>query len=130
MENKYYTPDLEEFHVGFEFESRMNDEDWEKQTYKQDSFISVYADGEYSFDNIDGGINLRVKHLDREDIESEGWIQIEYDTYKNEDFYLEFNNEYKTFISEKKAGMENIVFAGNIKNKSELRRIMKQLNIE
>ena len=73
MDNKYYTPTIEEFHVGFEFESNyvgfssdlkwrkilLNDShDWFWTTYKQDAVETEF----------------RVKHLDKEDIESLGFI--------------------------------------------------------
>lgn len=67
MEKKYYTPKIEEFHVGFEFESRWNNNSWEKHTWKLDSFLCLIGHGEYDFSNYG---ELRVKYLDRADIES------------------------------------------------------------
>ena len=31
MENKYYTPQIEEFHVGFEFEVNYGNNDWQQE---------------------------------------------------------------------------------------------------
>jgi len=63
---KYYQPSIEEFHVGFEFEKR-EDGQWKKYG----SF-----DFEFSLERTYWGItskNIRVKYLDREDIESFGF---------------------------------------------------------
>jgi len=62
--NKYYTPTIEEFHVGFEYELKTEGE-WVSQT----------LDIDYSLNRVAGGLanNTRVKHLDQEDIESFGF---------------------------------------------------------
>lgn len=90
---KYYTPELEEFHVGFEYEEynqgyqydvKLLTEnpdiqlqilsepelvtDWVKCVYELDNFISL----------IDGEIStyipeVRVKYLDEQDIKDLGW---------------------------------------------------------
>ena len=71
MESKYYTPTIEEFHVGFECEWRRLEEDWHGG--KINSSIELYdAAIEY-----EAGENqtyeYRVKYLDKEDIESFGF---------------------------------------------------------
>ena len=79
-ENKYYIPSVDEFHVGFEFE-RANygsklvagapvNKEWIKDKLTDSLFdindiLDIYNEGKYSTD-------LRVKYLDREDIESLG----------------------------------------------------------
>ena len=63
---KYYQPDISEFHVGFEYEEawgleRVNQE-WIKEVFKIDqSPVHLLP-------------KLRVKYLDREDIESCGFV--------------------------------------------------------
>jgi len=57
QENKYYTPQIEEFSVGFQFEEMFNGS-WRKRFFKDGESAEQYCDEE------DG----RVKHLDREDI--------------------------------------------------------------
>ena len=63
-DNKYYTPSIEEFHVGFEYEYvNSKTEGWTNTTFiRGRGFVEPYGDGE-----------VRVKKLDQEDIESLGW---------------------------------------------------------
>ena len=148
MESKYYTPDISEFYVGFEFEqieivgkSGYSEEDW---------VTNICTPGFGAFDedidSLDDGY-IRVKYLDKSDIESLGFI---------------YNNNYSDlpelgFINESKleslniqyllyynpldnltrierivncgTGNEDYLFYGIIKNKSELIKLLKQLNI-
>ena len=149
MENKYYTPEIEEFHVGFECEfigdRRTN---WIKCVidWMNINFITTFrelAENKY-----------RVKYLDREDIEELGWenrsvINIwsendeiidgfslsagETDTYVL--LYDESTNVlgiYLQRIYNEASGnwSEYIMFSGTIKNKSELKKLMVQLGIK
>lgn len=133
MESKYYTPTIEEFHIGFECEWRRNEEDW--YGGKINSSIELYdAAIEY-----EAGENqtyeYRVKYLDKEDIESFGFGSYipphEYDhTWIKDNYILKawFNHELPTirimYIP------STIIFHGAIKNKSELKILLKQLGIE
>lgn len=137
MKNKYYTPEIEEFHVGFEYEFKWSvDEDKQENWYRSDikdfqQFIDIYHPI-YS---------LRVKLLDREDIEELGF---EHDsTVEQECFYKHKSTNFMSendwwLIYYEKTGFITIhdsngnsdnEFYGEIKNKSELRRLMKQLHI-
>jgi hypothetical protein len=169
---EYYTPVIEEFHVGFEYEAFLqqvkvletphqegNDwvypvenigYNWVKQEYKQDSFLEYDCiDEEASYRNIYPS-EIRVKYLDREDIESLGW---EYDnngepyperepyelpTSFDLDTQLEDGICYILYLySDKTVWIEWIkdcagmgyIFKGTIKNKSELKTVLKQLGI-
>ena len=137
MENKYYVPEIEEFHVGFEYEYKKSKGVWEKEkietsiSSEHGLCVSIPSEEMYGFKSV----NLRVKNLDREDIESLGWMQRDYDTFdfktKKEGlgYALAFNPEFSTFIYQ--TGYKNgTIFQGTIKNKNELKRLMKQLNIE
>lgn len=131
--NKYYVPEIEEFHVDFEYE--YLDGIWHKATPTDIS--------RKDYDKQKDGI--RVKYLDKEDIESLGWIlQKDYSTeyifqynWNHEGFYeLELDKDYKTltisYYMEKGDGnyTEFEKFNGIIKNKSELKKLMNQLGIE
>lgn len=87
MENKYYTPTIDEFHVGFEYElfrhpsyglhSDCNES--EMKWVVDDDFSDTFCD--YEVDSI-GEVGcflndnrIRVKYLNKEDIESLGFIQ-------------------------------------------------------
>lgn len=131
MENKYYTPEIEEFHVGFEFEQFENN-NWQQTTLESDEaerfFVMLNA---YELKDF-----VRVKHLDREDIESLGWKlfkqgNVNFFTFRmftNDDIQMHFS-----FGQPAKIGFstrEGEEFSGlKIKNKSELRKLMQQLNI-
>lgn len=72
--SKYYTPEIEEFHVGFECEYKStinNNTYWtslklEKEHFSDDHYYNPFR------------LFLRVKYLDKEDIESLG-----FNFYKN-----------------------------------------------
>lgn len=128
--DKYYTPELNEFHIGFEYEYEDINESgsttsWYKTIVKENECYIIDQHLKYSDD-----LNLRVKYLDKEDIESLGW-KLKTDLYVKNDstlqvhknsitikYYDNFNNEWRTKV-------EQI----NIKNKSELIKLLKQLGI-
>jgi hypothetical protein len=136
MENKYYTPEIEEFHVGFEYESEEDPRipTWEKQ--KVETYRDLANCMEYYGNDAD--VETRVKHLDREDIESLGFIlnvvDCGEDTQYNE-LGIRRNKEggyFGTFFLDDTHGEYNIqIFESfyRIKNKSELKRLLKQLGI-
>ena len=77
--DKYYTPELEEFHQGFEYEI------WLNSAYTPEKYIKKifeFVDKNNIWDDditnllacaYNGGDTLRVKYLDQEDIKSLGW---------------------------------------------------------
>lgn len=125
MENKFYTPDISEFHVGFEYERFINDEDYWDKLVMSVNFLTL---GE-----IDEEINkqeIRVKYLDKEDIESLGFVEYEENCYelKKEDCILNFTKS--GFIVIYLYYANSTLFQGYCKNKSELKKLMKQLDIK
>lgn len=142
MNDKYYTPTVEEFHVGFEYEetthsSLYEDEglnNWVKNTLKH----------LWQLGNIGLHETVRVKYLDREDIESLGWKitknytgELEAQFLISETLFYDLTLDYEgnllieKFISTETIGSYNsfIIFEGSIKNKSELKWLMKRLKI-
>ena len=151
--DKYYTPSIEEFHVGFEYEVRdgVQFDHWYSQISDGTEIGLIKNDLEKEL--------IRVKYLDKEDIESEGLkrIPIDYTWYKIEgtmmfkkDIHIlilydrEIINKYNFKIdgliyitkddmhrtpNEDGSFKQSILFSGNIKNKSELKILLKQLNI-
>lgn len=133
--NKYYTPTIEEFHVGFEYEYlRLMDGEslWQKDTYG-DRVKSVNTL------KIAFGKGCRVKALDQKDIEECGfgtwsdslgyWRCFK---YASEEQYLCLKriSDIHTVIeivNKDKEGKRFNLFQGDIKNKSELKRILKQI---
>ena len=125
--NLYYTPTIEEFHIGFECEvlgiiGAKEDE----RLFSQPTIIS-----QKELLLIDR-LEIRVKYLDQSDIESLGWRfgtndyvfpenkNVTYGQYK-----LLFNNNELEIIH-----LSGTLFRGIIKNKSELIKLMQQLNIK
>lgn len=126
--NKYYTPEIEEFCVGFRFEKRilssyghqiqLEDVTWEKRELtprcripKDKNTVTFY----------------RVKHLDTEDIEELGWENPGEGDYEfGERWYMweVGNSVYVIADEENEKG-----FRGTIKNYNQLQTLMKQLNI-
>lgn len=141
----YYTPELEEFHIGFEYEQNedydvLPEKKWHKQTFHPSNFNpespyfisqnSIYAE------------TIRVKYLDREDIEILGFSedkeyrerprQISYKpiNFRKGAYIINFwitrfedNPEHKIEIK-----IQNfILFYGICKNKSKLKSLLKDV---
>ena len=142
MKDKYYTPEIEEFHVGFEFECSNDKLNYKKQIYYGSQVLkskSYYDDHGCEYDAVEDDLkHIRVKYLDKEDIESLGF-KPQYPDMKNTGFINK--NIYESGatiiglrgdsqVSITKCHHPNtstLVFT--IKNKSELKRLLKQLNI-
>ena len=133
----YYTPEIEEFHLGFEYEwKELEDTEWKKEK----SPIKISADG---YEEQKYGV--RVKYLDKEDIKSlefktdmERGLSIDAVVGYKLHYILEYNTTSKKLIIKIKNmlrdGSGNYVgyvnyFNGYIKNKSELKKILKQIGI-
>lgn len=141
-ENKYYTPSIEEFCVGFEFEYLNHfGKNFGKWTIE-----SVDAnDSFFHIGSLLASRAVRVKYLDSQDIESLGLIPIPNFPERTKDIYaLTFTNPAKSFILEYYPNIETIrevmrtklmiraaenhlLFSGFCRNKSELIRILKML---
>ena len=128
--DKYYTPEIEEFHIGFEYEYEDINESgsttsWYKTVVKENECYIIDQHLKYSDD-----LNLRVKYLDKEDIESLGF-KFKTDLYVKDDLTLQVHKDsitikyYDNFNNEWRTRVEQIV----IKNKSELVKLLKQLQI-
>ena len=178
MNNKYYTPSLEEFHVGFRLEfieaspiqTMINNRNpnelksfqyiedertWSKCTYLKHepnrcNLIEGLA-GEYSVRDI--LYLIRVKYLDRDDIEELGWVYKGNHWYYKGDEYYEFNIDEDSsyflhahhYLSEGPVRYSIIngspthlyglsdssyVFDGEIRNYNELKFIMERVDIK
>jgi hypothetical protein len=146
--NKYYTPTIEEFHVGFRFEV-LNNGIWDWQNMNASRLQEINFD-----DNLNNMSKYRVKYLDKSDIESLGfnikseshpWFKAVNNSGPDAMYFNKFidkmelilfysieinkleihiqvpcNKDYTTYQS---------IFIGTIKNKSELIKLLKMLNI-
>lgn len=139
MENKYYTPSIEEFHVGFECEIESS---WGyvKGTYplilKEDTLTGFTLNKLGESKTLKKVLSsIRVKYLDKEDIESLGWTDgeiyglsgyvLNYATEDDYQMYYDEDNQFTQIYN----WDAKIIFEGTIKNKSELKRLLKQLGI-
>lgn len=137
-ENKFYVPKIEEFYVGFEFEwfgskgkvgsLRSNAiESWDKVIIKDKQQLSDICISNYI---------IRVKYLDKEDIESLGFEKI-----RDGEYQIESKPRYATWVLKVRDDKLRIRFYhpddsqgenwfyGIIKNKSELKKLLQQLGI-
>ena len=119
---KYYTPKIEEFHVNFEYEENTLS-GWNTKTMTWNDYPS------YAGDYIGEGLQedrIRVKILDKEDIESLGYevmsgASMFYKFGKDRDFFeYDFTNHLLRVYT---AGFGFIEL--EIKNKSELKKFLE-----
>lgn len=147
--NKYYVPEISEFHVGFEYEHLTG---FEKQfkSYIYDLAKACLVIERESISHNGEIVKMfipaiqacieekqcRVKYLDQEGIESLGWKDCDniYNTirWNFNDYILMFYKKDNRYLIFRDCGPNNIqtVFNGFIKNKSELIKLMQQLNIK
>lgn len=125
---KYYTPSIEEFRVGFQFE--VNYGSIENPNWVVDS---LYTDQQVNVLPFMITSNIRVKYLDKEDIESLGW-SCENGYYPSEMLFLKGayyltlypGHEINVLITN---ANERPYFDGQVKNKTELITLLRQLGI-
>jgi hypothetical protein len=149
MEDKYYKPELSEFVDGFEFESAVTD---------SEKYITIiYAVGhdacfnkhiDYPIDKVTYSVpdHIRVKYLDREDIEECNWIyagkgvdiwfgrkgKFEMSSWTAYDLIMHYGlHDHRLHIyAEDPGSPDYTLFRGIVRNKSEFLKVMKMLQIE
>jgi len=161
MEATYYVPDFDEFHPGFDFESCSGSsklvmidfsgnnppkdiskpvEHWVKDKFDPYRHCSLWS-SIYNFKTFLETGSIRVKCLDREDIEGEGFEFVESLPAKHgqpwRDMYC-FNGTYNLFFCKHPSGAQHhititspvtVLFIGLIKNKSEFNRKLSRILI-
>ena len=154
MESKFYTPKIEELHIGFECEidqSEINKNfKWCEYVIGTD-YENITIARAVSEVNKNG---IRVKYLDRQDIESFGFkfdaTRSKVDgnfvgSYENEKYYLDYSpysysGEFNSSVHLRVMKIKDIpitsyqsnyqfIYDGIIKNKSELKKLLIQLEI-
>lgn len=138
MENKYYTPDILEFHIGFRYEKNNHKEpQWFKRTcdgydmgsvhtmFNRDVFKDKDGNKRYPVEE-----SLRVKYLDKADIEELGWKED-----VNEDDSSSYNlGNYKLIYFSSDEVIEITNELGDthfyrVKNYNQLKSLMQMLEI-
>lgn len=138
---KYYTPTLEEIHVGLECEwqSKIRGEAWNKQVFDVDLVSIAYDTLEH--DDIEEPFSdqFRIKYLDENDLIELGW---EFDSVVEGDYFYVRGNmiegnyflttqDYRFFYINPGAGVKkDESFVGQVKNKTEMKKLMEMLNIK
>lgn len=134
-EKRYYTPDISEFHVGFQLQL-LNSEgmyEWGDYTIEEDWATPPWIEA-IELETV------RVKHLDKEDIEAEGWEQTREDTFSkrytdprgvNDTIHLVKRDIVLIAIGDSETSYDEwkTIFRGQILNRSELKFQMKRLGI-
>lgn len=137
--NKYYTPEIDEFHVGTHYQFNTEGEaaggQWVDAVIKDgaqiDDIFRKYKNGIPVYD-------IRCKRLDHDDIITAGWAQDLSDSrstcfikrVENETHYLWFfDNGTILIFKNNKYGHREDLFSGTLRNKSDLKLLMKQLGI-
>lgn len=163
-EDKYYTPNLEEFYTGFEFEYKPKEGPWVKVNYNNWMSPSKGMELDFctenellrNFNKLDLATKrlniVRVKYLDHEDIESLGWKYIQNNSIGKDHYKGLFSESLKgnllfehdwlnnkitiktpNYIRDGSGNFDGYIIYINrliIKNKSELKVLMKQLGID
>lgn len=166
--NKYYTPDISEFYVGFEYEElefiytdkgwyTAKEQKWLHKVYKGNDYIESY----YLNEQVKRSLftnSIRVKYLDKSDVEELGFEETEsmisgYDHFELHPIFKETNSKGKEVDIQKYFGIyvnrkdyrfvliyggsfnnahpntDTYRFKGIIKNKSELKQVLRMIGI-
>lgn len=134
--SKYYTPEIEEFIYGLKYEMKPTNYGWERSReflYPESIHDLIHLHGPTALEPYINKERIRVKYLDREDIESLGFKGQEANSvyYKRDGYRLVLwphgfiTSIYKVYNGSE----EEKIFDGCIKNKSELKKLLKQLKI-
>jgi len=139
MDDKYYVPEKEEFHIGFEYEiyedfDSLPKKSWHKLVYGDAGTGEEDMGHPFPCDNtVDD--RIRVEFLTREQIEKEGFVKDsgDYDFIIPETRYqLEIHNNYGKYctvhITEDYGN--HLLHHGLCKNISKLRTILKDVGVK
>lgn len=143
--SKYYTPTIEEFHVGFEYEIKasfvkgkltpyLKGESWKEEIFViEDYYLVNRVLKEHSE-------CIRVKYLDEDDFKELGFRLLGRSYPKTGDFVFYKNcgdfgfgitfSDYPILRCRIQKHSDATIFFGTIKNKSELKKVLEMLNIK
>ena len=137
--SKYYTPEIEEFHVGFEYEVEDLGDNGITRVWRPQIFEGEETRTYFTEELKEG--EMRVKYLDKSDIQDLGWVYAEDRGMSEANGYM-FRKPQKVFAkgfyklrfwkNTNRVSIEathGALFSGIIKNKSELKKLLKQLGI-
>lgn len=134
MENKYFTPGIEDIRVGYECEMLNGYGEWKPFKFEEHLYYEGWA--------VDFG-KMRVPYLTKKQIEDEGWT-ITHREYKEPPYKMDWVNAkkggYTLWINlgltdsmflgiDKEGAVAGILFRGHCKDINTFRYICKLLNI-
>lgn len=125
---QYYTPELEDLHVGYECELRtdINENTWVAHKLSHiggcDKFI-IYS----AFIMVS---SIRTPYLTPAQIEAEGWIYKGGSSYRKGDYLLKYLGGSSYSILDISLPIDEYVFLGRIPSINEFRKICKLLEIK
>lgn len=148
-ENKYYTPQIEEFCVGFEYEFKV----YRTNVWREFKFL-INDEFTCLYDFEEDLYRCRVKYLSAEDIVDLGFVKtkeysdeivfqknisdyefIELTFHLDDDYNITAEKWNQSKMAAKKLPINEvnwqsyIIFRGVIKNKHELQTILKQIRV-
>jgi hypothetical protein len=128
MKNKYFTPDIEDFCIGYEYETIYLKSVWTKESLR-------IMDASWFFESYENDAvptEFRVPYLTKEQIEAEGWKQ-EKSYFRKNNLYLFFeNNDLEIEFGEPftwDASDSDVRYKGECKDINTFRKIIKLLGI-
>jgi hypothetical protein len=134
MENKYFTPDIEDFCIGYEYETIYLKSVWTKESLRIIDACWFFE----SYQNDAVPTEFRVPYLTKEQIEAEGWIKakapivtINHDFYEipyiKDNFRVDYNFRNNLINIIENNGKN--LFYGKCKDINTFRKIIKLLGI-
>jgi hypothetical protein len=145
--DKYYTPEISEFCIGFEYESNGAGLAGSKDNWTKDKIENVINLQGIQF-MLDSGC-IRVKCLDQSDIESCGFLEVtKQDPYNNEKRnFIRYKDDVNIFTKDFKkmqisipdvirtktpdgTHKRRVLFEGEIKNISVFKQVLKMIRVE
>lgn len=139
MENKYFTPDIEDLHIGYECEEHTpySTDEWSKviiEDFGSESDFDLQRCRDFIFMD-----KIRVPYLTKEQIEAEGWKFIkkhpgtECCDFEMGKYYLDVDFDFRENIHlriyDGEYENEFNYFSGKCKDINTLRKIIKLLGI-
>lgn len=147
--NRYYTPDIEEFHVGFEYATYWNDNKlrhpfgyWRENIFSQDDLQNAQS---WALRLKRG--DFKVRFLERSDIESSEWyykggqmIKGGKSYFSNQnntigitlrpDFYKDHHSSVHIYELKPEGGIRDTIFSGKVKNRTKFKEIIESTKYE
>lgn len=118
MENKYYTPSIEDIRVGYECETQVDPYPyWVKTIIENGDCLNFIIEKDWQ---------IRTSYLTKEQIEAEGWEYTHHNRFIKDVYYLDFDRT-GLLIS---YGEGTYCYDGACPSINEFRTIIKLLNIK